>query len=288
MMLPPPPPPLRVDAPAQRAPPVVTAERFAPRVPQPPPLVVEDDDADANGVRSLQWIKRRICDSPPSAIWCDFADIEPLHALRPTPRQLANIRQQLAALDTRCAPSDCVFADRRVRISIFGTAYTLSALIHLLCAKTYNARDRIGTLCPCPPQSFVAGRLVAQSVASIVGDGAPPTRELCCVNPRHFLVQRESATQKRKRAEQQQEALTFVVTDDILAEHICPLLGGAVPCKWRRRAERRTMACRRPREAYSQVPADLYQHEQRTMFTAPAGVRDAEPIPPHVDDRPSE
>lgn len=244
-----------------------------------------DDEANADGIRSLRWLKRRVCGSASTAGWYDFPDIAAIHAMQPTPRQLASLRQHLASLDVEsCGNDDCVFVDRRFRLSIHGTSYPLARLIYLLCAKNYTAADRVGTLCPCPPQTFVNGRLVVQTV-----DNPSPNLVLCCVNPRHFIISRpppapSSSLLKRRRREDAESDVCigdderewrFDVTREILAEHLCPLLGGALPFKIPR-AIRRAMPAKRPPEAYSQEAALIYPNDRRRMFQLPAGVRAAE------------
>jgi len=246
-------------------------DRLAPRLRLPTPQSAASD-ADATGIRSLHWLKRRLCEAPLGAAWYDFPDIAALAELRPTQRQMTRIRQHLAALDTKCSVSDCIFADRRTMTSITGKSYSLPRLFFLLCTETFDASVAVGSLCPCPPQTFVDGRLVVQSVANVVGHGATPNRVLCCVNPRHCVVRRESAAQKRKRAECETR---YDVTPEILAEHLCPLLGGAFICDFER-YERRAVPYKRPATAYSQLRIDIYGHERRTMFEMPAGVRAAE------------
>jgi len=226
-----------------------------------------------SGIRSLQWAQERFRNTDRKPHWESFVDIEPLYTLQPSIQQLSNIRNHVLALDTVGASADaCIFADKRFRVTIHRKSYPLIKILYMLCASDYADSDQVRSLCPCPPQRFVDGQLVVQSVDNIVGAGVVPNTQLQCVNPRHAVVRHESEERKQARIEVER---TFDITDGILADHFCPLLGGHLPYTMPR-AQRYAVACKRPREAYEQVLADIYQFDRRTTFALPAGAKAVE------------
>jgi hypothetical protein len=233
-------------------------------MPPPPPLPCQSlsststDTGDANdaGVRSIFWLKRRFERAPHNATYADFADIEELVARKANATDILRVRTQLDAIDTaHCSANACVYADRRLRVRVRATRYTVQRLIYRLCAT----RDLDGVVydvcspCPCPAYRVVDGQIEQQSLAA----ATVPNYELCCVNPHHCYA-KCVGTKNKKRANSASsssntnnevlvvaEREKFILSAAMEAEHRCALLNGIE--RGRTRQLRTQVPAKRPR-----------------------------------------
>jgi hypothetical protein len=233
-------------------------DKFSTRTEDVPLEVV--DEYDNAGIRSLQSIKKRLLAAPPTAIWSDFPDIRTLARLRPARREVRRIVDLLRSVDTNCADSECMFVDKRLKPRMAGRIVHVSKAIHMLCSRTFNVEDRVGSLCPCPSTRFVNGQAVVQSVSSTTEQ--PANHDLCCVNPHHLTVRAESAARKRER----EEADTYQVSHEVLAEHWCPLLGGGDRGFRPQICKRFKVPCMRPDDVYKPIRPPIYQSEFKNRY----------------------
>lgn len=201
------------------------------------------EEANERGVRSLRWLKRRLAEEPDYASWHDFRDISSLVAGKATPREINRARELLTSIDTSRDVDACVFVERRT-VHMMKHKVSIARLLFMLCAREFDDSDRLSS--PCTPPSPPTGE-------------QPDTKcraEPCCVNPWHTVVRHERPVHKRKR--QERPPSTYVLTPEIVAEHLCPLLGGELPFKRPYEAKRTQVPLARPPAVTAQRAVDIY------------------------------
>jgi hypothetical protein len=209
------------------------------------------DGSNEAGVRSIFWLKQRIANAPNNATYVDFPDIKELTLRKATATEILRLRTTLETIDIlHCSPDSCVYADRRLRVRLAGTRFTMQKLIYTLCANVgsivcaNNTRTQflsidVHSACPCPAYRIIDGQVEQQCLTPNT-QPAVPNYELCCVNPHHCFVK---TPLKKRSAEVLVEK--FHLTDAMEAEHRCALLGGVE--RDRERVPRTQTPAKRPR-----------------------------------------